>query len=159
MNTKSIQWKRMNGFMKAQKGVVIWMHALFYAAKWLFCRHLGVDATYGGSFLWWNMFFPWIPFIQMLVVINISLDLLIGTWISIKNFIMKRTVWLFIDKKFIFLIVMNFWSQKIWISCLITTSQNGKNYIDSHSKFVIGTQYIMWWKMINSYEEFCFWKF
>ncbi len=27
------------------------------------------------------MFFPWVPFIQMFVVINISLDLLIGTWI------------------------------------------------------------------------------
>jgi hypothetical protein len=40
-------------------------------------------------------FFPWVPFIQMLVVINISLDILIGTWI------MKRIVWLFIDKKIV----------------------------------------------------------
>jgi hypothetical protein len=46
------------------------------------------------------MFFPWVPFIQMLVVINISLDLLIGTWIQ-NNFIMKRNMWLFIDKKLI----------------------------------------------------------
>jgi hypothetical protein len=23
----------------------------FYATKWLFCRHLGVDASYGGSLL------------------------------------------------------------------------------------------------------------
>jgi len=35
----------------------------------------------------------------MLVMINISLDLLIGTWIQTNNFIMKRTVWLFIVKK------------------------------------------------------------
>jgi hypothetical protein len=27
------------------------------------------------------VFFPWLPFIQMLAAINISLDLLIGTWI------------------------------------------------------------------------------
>jgi hypothetical protein len=26
------------------------------------------------------VFFPWVPFIQMHIVINISLDLLIGTW-------------------------------------------------------------------------------
>jgi len=47
------------------------------------------------------MFFPWVSFIQMHVVINISLDLLIGTWIQINNFNMKRIVWLFIDKKLI----------------------------------------------------------
>jgi hypothetical protein len=28
-----------------------------------------------------TMFFPWVPFIQMHVVINIFLDLLIETWI------------------------------------------------------------------------------
>jgi hypothetical protein len=33
------------------------------------------------------------------------------------------------------------------------TSQNGKFYIDLHSEFVIGTQHIMQYKMINSYEE------
>ncbi len=37
-----------------------------------------------------KMFFPWVPFIQMLMVINISLDLVIGTWIQINNFIMKE---------------------------------------------------------------------
>jgi hypothetical protein len=35
----------------------------------------------------------------MHMVINISLDLLIGIWIDANNFIMKRTMWLFIDKK------------------------------------------------------------
>jgi hypothetical protein len=25
-----------------------------YAAKWLFCRHSEVDASYNGSLLWWN---------------------------------------------------------------------------------------------------------
>ncbi len=35
----------------------------------------------------------------MVVMINISLDLLTGTWIKTNNFIMKRTMWLFIDKK------------------------------------------------------------
>jgi hypothetical protein len=33
-------------------------------------------------------------------MINISLDLLIGIWIKTNNFIMKRTMWLFIDKFF-----------------------------------------------------------
>jgi hypothetical protein len=44
------------------------------------------------------VFFPWVPFIQMHKAINISLDLLIETWIKINNFIMKIIVWLFIDK-------------------------------------------------------------
>jgi len=48
-----------------------------------------------------TMFFPWVPFIQMCMMINISLDLLIGTLIETNNFIMKRTVWLFIIKKII----------------------------------------------------------
>jgi len=41
------------------------------------------------------------------------------------------------------LVVMGFWSQKIWTHNMIKTSQNRKNIFDSHSKFVIGTQYIM----------------
>jgi hypothetical protein len=79
----------------------------------------------------------------MHMVINISLDVLIGTWIEINNFIMKRTMWLFIDKKIQLLVVMDFWSQKKWIKHLIGPSQNEKNYIGSRSKFVIGTQYMM----------------
>jgi len=47
------------------------------------------------------MFFPWVLFIQIHMVINIYLDLLIGTWIQTKKFIMKRNVWLFMDKNFI----------------------------------------------------------
>jgi len=35
------------------------------------------------------------------------------------------------------------WNQKIWIGHLIGPSQTDKFYIDSHSKFVIGTQYMM----------------
>jgi len=46
------------------------------------------------------VFSPWVPFNQMHVVINISLDIMIGTWIQTTNFIMKRTMWLFIDKNF-----------------------------------------------------------
>jgi hypothetical protein len=38
---------------------------------------------------------------------------------------------------------MDFWSQKIWTGHLTGTSQNGKFYIDSHSQFVIGTQYVI----------------
>jgi hypothetical protein len=38
------------------------------------------------------------------------------------------------------------------------TSQNGKYYTNSHSKFVIGTQYMMYYKMINSNKELFFWK-
>jgi len=48
-----------------------------------------------------TMFFPWVPFNQMHMVINIYLDLQIETWIQINNFIMKWIMWLFIDKKFI----------------------------------------------------------
>jgi hypothetical protein len=56
---------------------------------------------------------------------------------------MKRIVWLFIDKKTHLLVIMDFWSWKIWTNHVTKTSQNEKNYIDSHSKFVIGTQYMM----------------
>jgi hypothetical protein len=45
------------------------------------------------------VFFPWVPFIQMYMVTNISLDLLIGPWVYINNLIVKRIVWSFIDKK------------------------------------------------------------
>jgi hypothetical protein len=34
-----------------------------------------------------TMCFPWVPFIQMHMVINISLDLLIEIWIYTNNFI------------------------------------------------------------------------
>jgi hypothetical protein len=37
----------------------------------------------------------------MHMLINIFLNLLIGTWITSNNFIMKQIVWLFIDKKLI----------------------------------------------------------
>jgi hypothetical protein len=37
-------------------------------------------------------FFSWVPFIQMHIMINISLDLLIGTLIYTNNLIMKRIV-------------------------------------------------------------------
>jgi hypothetical protein len=36
----------------------------------------------------------------------------------------------------------DFWNWKIWIRCLTKSSQNGKIYMDSHSKFAIGIQYI-----------------
>jgi hypothetical protein len=45
--------------------------------------------------------FPWVPFIQMHMVNNISLDLLIGIWTKNNNFIMKIIVWLFMIKKLI----------------------------------------------------------
>jgi len=51
---------------------------------------------------------------------------------------------------------MDFWSQKTWTFHLIKTPQNGQNYIKSHSKFVIEIQFVMLYKMINSYEEFVF---
>ncbi len=66
---------------------------------------------------------------------------------------MKRTMWLFIDKKTHLLVVMDYWSWKIWISHLIGTSQNENFYINSHSKFVIGIQCMIKYKMINSYHE------
>jgi hypothetical protein len=88
--------------------------------------------------IWWL-----IPFIQMHMVINISLDLLIGTWISTNKFIVNRNVWLFIDEKTHLLVVIYFWNWKIWTSHLTGTSQNEIFYIDSHSKFAIGIQYMM----------------
>jgi hypothetical protein len=48
-----------------------------------------------------TMFFPWVPFIEMHMMINISIDLLIGIWIKTNNFIMKKFMCLFLDKKFI----------------------------------------------------------
>jgi hypothetical protein len=53
---------------------------------------------------------------------------------------------------------MNFWNQKIRIGHLTGTSQNGQIYIDSRSKFVIKTQYMMKYKMKNSYQEYFLWK-
>jgi len=53
---------------------------------------------------------------------------------------------------------MDFWKFKKWTGHLIRTSQNGKKYIDSHSKFFIGIQYIMYYEMINSHKESFFWK-
>ncbi len=38
------------------------------------------------------------------------------------------------------------------------TSQNEFFYNDSCSKFVVGTQYMMYYEMINSNEESFFWK-
>jgi hypothetical protein len=46
----------------------------------------------------------------MHLVINISLDLLIGTRIMINIFIMKKIVRLFIDKKTHLLIIIDFWN-------------------------------------------------
>jgi hypothetical protein len=66
---------------------------------------------------------------------------------------MKKIVWLLINKKNSFANSNGFLKSKKWIGCLIRKSQNGKNYIDSHSKFVIGIQYMMKYKMINSYHE------
>jgi hypothetical protein len=54
---------------------------------------------------------------------------------------MKRIVWLFID--FFFVNSNGLLMTKIWISHMIRISQNEKEYIDSHSKFAIKTQYIM----------------
>jgi hypothetical protein len=54
------------------------------------------------------MFLSWVPFIQMHMVINILLNLLIGTWPYTKIFIMERTMWLFINKKIHLLVVMDF---------------------------------------------------
>jgi hypothetical protein len=60
-----------------------------------------IDAQSNVSILWWNGVFSLVFFIQMHMVINISLDLLIETSTWINNSIMKRTMWLFIDKKLI----------------------------------------------------------
>jgi len=51
------------------------------------CR---VDASYGGSLLWQNNVFPYVPFIQMVVVINISLDQLIGIGFKLTTSLKKE---------------------------------------------------------------------
>jgi hypothetical protein len=53
---------------------------------------------------------------------------------------------------------MDFWSWKIWTGCLTGMSQNGKTFIDPHSKFVIGTQYMIYYEIINLNEESFFKK-
>jgi len=53
---------------------------------------------------------------------------------------------------------MEFWSPKIWINHLIITSQNEKINIDFHSKFFVVIQYVMYYEMINAYEEPFLWK-
>ncbi len=58
-------------------------------------------------------------------------------------FIMKKIVWLFIDKKNSFVSKNGLLKLKKWIGHLTKPSQNEKNYIDSHFKFVIGIQYMM----------------
>jgi len=47
------------------------------------------------------MFFPWIPFIQMLVVTNIFLDLLIGTKFKLTTSLWKELCGYLLIKKFI----------------------------------------------------------
>jgi hypothetical protein len=83
----------------------------------------------------------------MHMMINISLNLLIGTLIYTKNFIvkfiMKTTVWLFIDKNTHLLIVMDFWSQKIKIGHLIQTSQNEKYILIHIPNLLLGLN--IWW--------------
>jgi hypothetical protein len=106
-------------------------------------HHNKVDAQLSGSLLWWNGVFPLDTLYSNAYNDYYFLDLLIETWIKTNNFIIKRPMWLFIDKKIHWLIVMDFWNWKIWTSHLIKTSQNGTNYIDSHSKFVIEIQYMM----------------
>ncbi len=39
-----------------------------------------VDVSYGGHFCDKLVFFPWVPFIKMHMMINVSLDLLSETW-------------------------------------------------------------------------------
>jgi hypothetical protein len=51
------------------------------------------------------------------------------------------------------LIKNSFASNNEFLKNMDWSSQNGKIYIDSHSKFVISIQYMMKYKMINSYHE------
>jgi hypothetical protein len=45
---------------------------IFESSCYKYNHHIGVDAQSSGSLLWWNnVFFPWVPFIQMHMVINI----------------------------------------------------------------------------------------
>jgi hypothetical protein len=85
------------------------------------------------------MFFVRVPFIQMCTVINISLDLLIETWIKTTISLWKQLCGHLLIKK---THSMDFWNWKMWIGRPIGPSQN-EIFFDSHSKFVIAIQFIM----------------
>jgi hypothetical protein len=81
-------WKQLNAFPStAFNSSCQWVDKKMHGMVVHFCDEM--------------MFFLWIPFIQMHMVINISLYFLIGTWIETNDFIMKWIVWLIIDKKII----------------------------------------------------------
>jgi hypothetical protein len=70
-----MMWKNKNKNLS-----VIYVH--FMLRKTIFQMFWrGVDEQLSGSLLWQNDVFLLSTFCQMHIVINISLDLLIGTWI------------------------------------------------------------------------------
>jgi hypothetical protein len=66
-----------------------------------------------------------------------------GFGFKLTNSLRKELCGYLLIKKIYLLVIMDFWSWKIWIGRQTRTSQNGKNYIDSHSNFVIKIQYMM----------------
>jgi len=66
----------------------------------------------------------------------------------------------FMFMAFLFMFGLEFLCVCRWVSswcqywCAWQPSQNEKNHIDSHFKFVIGIQYMMYYKMIN-FGRFC----
>ncbi len=62
----------------------------------------GINASYGGSLCDKTMFCPLVPFIQMLVVVDISLDVSIGLGFKLTNSLWKAMCgYLFIKKSFV----------------------------------------------------------
>jgi hypothetical protein len=76
------------------------------------------------------------------MMINISLDLLIGLGSKLISSLWRVLCgYLLIKNSFVS--SNGLLKLKIWIGHLIRRSQNEFFNIDSHSKFVIGTQYMM----------------
>jgi hypothetical protein len=89
-----------------------------------------------------TMFFPWVPFIQMHLVINIFVIYQLGLGFKLKNSLWRELCgYLLIKKPF----VNNYELLKLknmdWLFGWTIT--NGKIYIDSHFKFVIGIKYTL----------------
>ncbi len=66
---------------------------------------------------------------------------------------MKKTMWSFFDKKS-FANSVGLLKLKNMDWSFDQDIMNEKNYIDSHSKFVIGTQYMRYYEMINLNEKY-----
>jgi hypothetical protein len=81
LHSHPLSFTRLQKLEKKKNTIYVW--ELYITENCIHIQEevLKVDAQSSGSLLWHFSFSPWTPFIQMHMVINISLVLLIGTWI------------------------------------------------------------------------------